>query len=54
LVDRGRCLVAERLVGALVVVEREVALQALEGGVSRVVIVNVDLFVFDGPPQPFV
>jgi len=48
-VDRGRCLVAERLVGGAVVVEVEVASQSLAGLLGVGVVVAIDLLTSAHP-----
>jgi len=50
-VDLGRCLVAERLVGAPMVVEVEVARQPLAGLLGSGVIVAIDLLILHGAPE---
>ena len=39
--------------GPLVVVEFEVAVQAMMGVLQRAIGIGIDLLVFDRPPQPF-
>lgn len=48
-----RRLVAERLVDSLVATEMKIGRQRLFGFPNRPVVLQVDLFVFHGPPQAF-
>src|SRR5256885_16616690 len=50
-VQRRWGLVAERLMGALVVVELEIAGEALPGLAGAAIGVQIDLLVFDGAPE---
>jgi len=49
--DRGRGAIGERLVQALMVIEAEVARQALPRVVRRVIGMEIHLLVLDGAPQ---